>query len=138
LGQGWDAKLLVSLVDHVCKLVNADNDRVSVTGLSMGGRGTWDTLALAPKRFSAGIALCGPGRIEDAPKYVHIPIKAIVGAKNKQRVVDGMSKLTAAIKAAGGTQIELTVHPNLGHNVWSKTYSQPALYDWLAKQKRSK
>lgn len=136
--QGWDARVMVPLVDHVCKTLNADADRVAITGLSMGGRGTWDTLVLAPNRFSAGVPLCGPGDISTAEKLVHIPIKAYVGAKDTQRVVDGMTELTNAIKKAGGKQVEFTIYPELGHNIWSDTYAKPELYEWIKQQKRAK
>ncbi len=95
-GRGWHVPRLLKLVDHVCESLNADRERLYVTGLSMGGRSTWDLIAAAPRRFAAGIPLCGPGNPRDAEKLVGTPLWAVQGGKDRPRFIEGMQAMADA------------------------------------------
>lgn len=136
-GRGWDTRELLPLVEHTCKALNADTDRVYVTGLSMGGYGTWELIAAAPKRFAAGMPLCGRGEPATAANLIHTPIHAVIGGQDRQTTNDSVREIAAAVKAAGGKNIKVTLHEDLGHNVWSRTYENPETWKWLLSHKRS-
>jgi predicted peptidase len=136
-GRGWDTRELLALVEHTCKTLNADPDRVYVTGLSMGGYGTWELIAAAPNRFAAGMPLCGRGEISKAKKLISTPIHAVIGGKDRQTTNDSVRAIVEAVKAAGGKNIDVTLHEDLGHNVWSRTYENPDTWKWLLSHKRS-
>ena len=133
----WDTRELLPLVEHTCKTLNADSDRVYVTGLSMGGYGTWELIAAAPKRFAAGMPLCGRGEPATAAMLIHTPIHAVIGGQDRQTTNDSVREIAAAVKAAGGKNIKVTLHEDLGHNVWSRTYENPETWKWLLSHKRS-
>jgi predicted peptidase len=136
-GRGWDTRELLPLVEHTCKTLNADPDRVYVTGLSMGGYGTWELIAAAPKRFAAGMPLCGRGDLSKAAMLIGTPIHTVIGGQDRKTTNDAVRELVEAVKAAGGKNIELTIHEDLGHNVWSKTYGNPETWKWLLSHKRA-
>lgn len=134
--RGWESEKLLPLVEHTLKTLNADSDRVYVTGLSMGGYGTWDIIASSPHRFAAGMPLCGRGDVSKAKDLVGTPIQAVIGGKDRKTTNDSVREMVAAIKAAGGKHIDYTLHEDLGHNVWSRTYSSAETWKWFLSHKR--
>jgi predicted peptidase len=126
---------LSELLDMVVEKYSADKDRIYLTGLSMGGAGSWRLATAHPKRFAAVVPICGRGDVKDAPTLKDIPIWVFVGDQ------DGVFKdnvaLTEAIRQAGSKSIRLTTLENVGHNSWSAAYATPDLYSWLDKQSAS-
>lgn len=136
-GRGWDARELLPLVEHTLKSLNADSRRVYVTGLSMGGYGTWELIAASPHRFAAGMPLCGRGDPAKAGSLAGTPIHAVIGGKDRQETNESVEAMVEAVKAAGGKHISLTRHEDLGHNVWSRTYSDPKTWKWFLSHQRA-
>src|SRR4029079_15715947 len=100
--RGWNAQELAKLVDHVANTDRVDSQRLYVTGLSMGGAGTWSLITAYPERFAAAIPICGRGDVEAAPKLAKMPIRVFVGGKDSERTVTNCQDMTAALKKAGG------------------------------------
>lgn len=132
----WDAQMMAKLVDHVAETQKADEKRLYVTGLSMGGSGTWALTAAHPNKFAAAVPMCGRGDAASAEKLVSLPIWIFHGAKDTGSPVALSQTMFDAIKAAGGEKIKLTIDPDAGHDCWTKAYADPALYKWLLEQKR--
>jgi predicted peptidase len=131
----WTTPELSALLDEVCAKYRVDTDRISVTGLSMGGFGTW-ALALAdPGRFSAIAPICGGGDPADAARLKSLPVWAFHGGKDDVVSPRMSEEMVAAIKKAGGKP-HLTIFPNDGHASWPDAYNMPALYAWLLAQQR--
>jgi predicted peptidase len=128
---------LLELLDVVSKSYRVDTDRVMLTGLSMGGFGSWRLAADHPKRFSCVVPVCGAGKTEDGSKLKTIPIWVFHGDKDGAVPFERSVKMVDAIKAAGGTKVRFTSLENVGHNSWSSTYALPELYTWMLKQKAS-
>lgn len=105
-------------------------DRIYLTGLSMGGYGTWALASLGPERFAAIVPICGGGRARDAAKLAELPIWAFHGARDSVVRLEEMQAMIDRAKADGGKP-RLTVYPDLGHNSWTRTYDNPELYAWL-------
>jgi predicted peptidase len=127
----WEPEPLMRLVDHVMKHTNIDPERVYVTGLSMGGFGTWRLAAAYPERFAAAVPICGGGEPEKmADALSHVPIWAFHGAKDPVVPVAESERMVAAVKRAGG-EAKLTIYPEAMHNSWTQTYDNPKVYDWL-------
>jgi predicted peptidase len=133
---GWQPHVLVTLVDHVVSHYNIDPDRVCVTGLSMGGFGTWDLAASYPERFAAIVPICGGGDPADAERLAHLPVWVFHGAKDDVVPISASQRMVDALEAVGGN-VEFTIYPDRGHDSWSPTYDNPRLYEWLLGQKRS-
>jgi predicted peptidase len=128
-------RLTVALLLSIIHKYNIDTDRIYVTGLSMGGFGTWDIIARFPHLFAAAIPICGGGDEKTAPKIAHIPIWAFHGTLDKVVPVQRSRNMIAAIKKAGGNP-KYTEVPNKGHLVWNTAYATPGLWQWLFSQKK--
>jgi predicted peptidase len=134
--KGWEAVELTALLDDVIKNHKVDKDRIYITGLSMGGFGTWRLAAAIPDRIAAIVPICGGGETISIRQIRNIPTWAFHGAKDNVVTLDRTTKMIDALKAAGANP-KLTVYPEAGHDSWTETYNNPELYDWLLAQKRN-
>ncbi|MFZ6014365.1 MAG: prolyl oligopeptidase family serine peptidase [Bacteroidota bacterium] len=127
-------EMLIQLLDQILKEYPIDQNRIYVTGLSMGGYGTWDLLARFPHRFAAAVPICGGGDVNIAPKIKHIPVWAFHGARDN--VVPPMQSrmMIKALQDAGGLP-GYTEYPDIEHNSWGHAYREPHLMPWLFEQK---
>lgn len=135
-GRGWNPDVLNALLDSVIKQYRVDKDRVYLTGLSMGGYGTWTLAAAHPERFAAIAPICGGGNPADAPKLAKLPIWVFHGAKDPTVPIRRSEEMVEALKAAGANP-KFTVYPEAGHDSWTATYDNPEFYQWLLSQKRA-
>ena len=127
---------LLALLADVQKKHNVDPDRVYVTGLSMGGFGTWALLAREPQRFAAAIPICGGGSRLGLQRAANTPIWAFHGDADPVVPVDESTRLVEAMKARGAQNVKLTIYPGVAHDSWTQTYDDPAVWEWLFAQKR--
>ncbi len=134
-GERWQADALAALLDDVARRLRIDSDRVAVTGMSMGGRGTWDLAMTFPERFAAIVPVCGGALPDRACRLKDVPVKAYHGAKDTVVPLSESETVVEAVKACGGTA-ELFVYPEAGHDSWTTTYADPALWEWLLAQRR--
>lgn len=130
-------KVLLELLDHIHSKYKVDSDRVYLTGLSLGGHGSWRLASDNPDRFAAVAPVCGTGDPAKAKNLVTLPVWAFHGDQDTAVPFDDTVKMVAAIKAAGGTSVQFTSLENVGHNSWSAAYATPELYSWFAKQRAS-
>ncbi|ADG70038.1 phospholipase/Carboxylesterase [Planctopirus limnophila DSM 3776] len=131
----WDAGELLALVEHILKTTHSDKDRVYLTGLSMGGFGSWRLAAKQPTLFAAVVPICGGGKAEYAESLKSLPIWTFHGDADSVVPLKATTEMVEAIRAAGG-QPKLTVYPGVGHDSWTTTYNNPELYKWLLEQHR--
>jgi pimeloyl-ACP methyl ester carboxylesterase len=134
----WRPEKLSKMLDRILAETKADPKRIYLTGLSMGGFGTWAWTASEPERFAAAIPICGGGRPKTAEKLIKLPIWAFHGDKDRTVPLARTQAMVDAIKKAGGTKVKLTVYPGVGHNSWTKAYNDPEIYKWLLSHSRAK
>jgi predicted peptidase len=127
----WTEQPLLELIDHLEKQLRVDPGRIYLTGLSMGGYGTWHFATLAPQRFAAIAPICGGGVPYKMRWIKHLPVWAFHGAKDSVVPLDESARLVEALKAAGNTATKFTIDPEAGHDSWTAAYADPALYGWL-------
>lgn len=132
----WDPTVLAKLVDHVAAEQKADEKRLYVSGLSMGGSGTWALAAKFPDKFAAAVPMCGRGDASNAEKLAPLPIWVFHGAKDTGSPLSLSETMVDAIKKAGGDKIKFTIDPEAGHDCWTKAYGDPTLYKWLLEQQK--
>ncbi|MCI0640327.1 MAG: prolyl oligopeptidase family serine peptidase, partial [Gemmataceae bacterium] len=132
---GRPTALNALLEDGAAKHKN-DPARMYVTGLSMGGFGTWSLAAAYPDKFAAIIPICGGGNPANAKKIKDLPIWVFHGAKDTTVPPIRSETMVKALKEAGAEHVKFTLYPNAAHNSWTPTYSNPEVWDWLLKQKR--
>jgi predicted peptidase len=132
----WRPNELNALLDEIIEKYKVDQDRIYVTGLSMGGFGTWTLAAYAPERFAALVPICGGGDAFSARRISHIPVWAFHGAKDSVVPLSASETMIEALKKAKGN-VQFTVYPEADHDSWTETYNNPELYTWLLQQKRA-
>lgn len=127
----------LELLSALQKEFAIDADRIYVTGLSMGGFGTWDAIQRNPKLFAAAAPICGGGdsRPEKVKPIADLPIWAFHGDKDTAVKPLRSRDMIAALKKAGGAP-RYTEYPGVGHNSWSATYANPEFYEWLFAQRK--
>lgn len=135
-GYAWSPAQLMLLLDDIEKRYKIDKSRIYVTGISMGGFGTWMCLNESPQRFAAAVPVCGGAETLWAKNLTDIPVWNFHGGKDPVVPLVMSEDMVNAIKAAGGKKIIFTKYTGGGHNVWSQTYDNPLLYDWLFAHRR--
>jgi predicted peptidase len=132
---GEVGRLTLGLIEQSIKELTVDPKRVYLTGLSMGGYGTWDLLARRPDLFAAAAPVCGGADEATAPKIKDIPVWAFHGARDTAVKPARSRNMIAALKKAGGSP-KYTEYPDVGHNSWEPAYKDPELFKWLFAQKK--
>ena len=143
-GTTWDDDGVLALLDEVMAKHKTDGHRVYLTGLSMGGFGTWSVAMKYPERFAAVVPICGGGSPTDIRRasrekktaLLSLGVWAFHGAKDPTVALEESETMVAALKKAGVTDLQLTVYPEAKHDSWTETYNNPALYAWLLQHRR--
>ena len=134
----WTQKteVLINLLDDIVAQYDVDVDRVYLTGLSMGGYGSWALASEYPDRFAALVPICGGGNRIMSIFLKDMPIWAFHGAKDSVVPVEESKDLVEAINARGGNA-KLTIYPEANHDSWTETYNNQEVYDWLLEHRRA-
>lgn len=132
---GWNIELLKGMLNDLKQRYRVDPDRIYLTGLSMGGYGTWNFASRYPDEFAAIAPVCGGGNPADVWKLRHMAVWCFHGAKDdvvlpsqSQRMVDELRKYNAGVK--------FTLYPDANHNSWDTTYNNDTFYTWLLQQRK--
>jgi predicted peptidase len=126
----WAPEPLLALLDAIAQHYDVDPERCSVTGLSMGGFGTWAVALAAPARFAAIAPICGGGDPGRVGALRHLPVWAFHGACDPIVPLQRSVEMVEALRQCGGN-VQFTVYPEAGHDAWTATYANPALYTWF-------
>lgn len=149
--------IALAALDASMKEFDGDPDRVYLTGLSMGGYGTWELALQQPQRFAALVPICGgltvdwtdrrPSMVahsvvsapdpfaEAARRLKHVPVWIFHGGKDDVVPPAQSRRMDAALKQAGG-DVRYTEFPDANHNSWDPAYATPGLWTWLFQQHR--
>ena len=127
--------LLLELTQKTIEQYPVDSRRVYVTGISMGGFGTWAMMAAEPDLLAAAVPVCGGGDPGWAPRIKAIPVWAFHGAEDTVVPAEYTRRMIRALRAAGADP-KYTEYPGIGHDSWTPAYQEPDLLDWLFSQKR--
>jgi len=131
-----ECRAVLKILDKVMAFCNIDADRVYVTGLSMGGFGTFDLLTRHGARFAAGVPICGGWDPAAAKRLTRIPIWVFHGSMDSAVPPKGSRLAYAAIRQAGGEQCRYTEYSGMDHCIWNHAYSDKDMIDWLFDQSR--
>ena len=129
---------LVTMLDEVLREYRADPDRVYLTGLSYGGFGSFTLAAAHPERWAAVAPICGDANEAIASKLaeVQMPLSMFQGGRDPVVKAHWIYDVANALERAGHRSVRLTVHEDLGHDVWTRVYAGQDLYDWLLSHTR--
>ena len=126
----------MELLEHIVTTYAGDRSRIYLTGLSMGGQGTWALAASHPDTFAAAAPICGRCEPADAEKLKDLPIWAFHGTEDKAVPYEQSVAMVKAIEDAGGKKIRFTTLKHVGHNSWSPAYALPELWAWFNGHRR--
>lgn len=143
-GARWDNDALLALLDDVSQRHRVDTNRLYLTGLSMGGYGTWSLGLRHPARFAALAPVCGGGERIDVmmgarerpAEFKSLSVWAFHGGKDTAVPVSESERMIEALKKAGVKETQLTIYPEAGHDSWTETYANPKLYEWFLQHRR--
>jgi len=127
--------LTLELIEKLSQEFAIDRKRLYITGLSMGGYGTWDIIQRHPDMFAAAMPVCGGGDSAAAPLIKDLPIWVFHGDKDGAVPVIRSQNMVAALKQAG-SKVKYTEYPGVGHNCWTQTYANQDVLKWFFSQKR--
>ena len=128
-----DGRRAVDILAEVRHGYRIDPERIYLTGLSLGGYGTWSLATRYPDRWAAIVPICGGGDPKQAEKIKDIPCWCFHGGADRTVPPARSREMIEALKAVGGHP-KYTEYPKVGHNSWDKAYATPELFPWLLAQ----
>ena len=138
----WSLELraLDALLDALLADYQIDPRRIYLTGLSMGGFGTWSWALRRPSVFAALAPICGgldgpPSAVRMVERLKDVPIWAFHGARDPVVPLEAQTRPVEELRRLGGPA-RLTVYPEAEHDSWTVTYGNPELYAWMLAQSR--
>lgn len=136
---GPDAQAALAILQRTAAEFQTDPDRVYLSGLSMGGSGSWSIADKHPGMFAAIVPMCGRGDLSAAKTLAtaRLPVWNFCGDKDREATVTFSRDMHAALREAGGDS-RYTEYPGVGHNCWDNAYGDDELYPWLLEQSRSR
>ena len=130
----WNNRVLFALLNEVISKYKIDENRIYLTGLSMGGYATWSLAIEYPEKFAAIVPICGGGEPNDVCALKNVPVWVFHGEKDNVVPIKEDINMVEALKQCGGN-VKFTRYPETGHDAWTETYNNPELYNWLLENK---
>ncbi|WP_395730135.1 prolyl oligopeptidase family serine peptidase [Prosthecobacter sp.] len=133
----WNPHAVQAVTEHLVKTLRVDPKRIYLTGISMGGFGTWETAFEYPETYAAIAPICGGAgvrwvtaqRLKSMPCWIfHGDKDGAVPIENSQKIYDALKKIDAPV--------QFTIYPGVGHDSWTQTYANPEFWSWLFEQKK--
>ncbi len=126
-------ELLIGLIHQLVKTLPIDSNRIYITGLSMGGYGTYDAIEKYSHLFAAAVPVCGAGDTSRVSSIAHLPIWIFHGAEDPAvNPIYSLYMFHALTRA--GAHPGFTQYPEVGHFSWLRAYSDPLMMEWLFRQ----
>ncbi len=127
---------LMDWIKSAVREYNGDENRIAVTGLSMGGFGTWEMLCTFPDYFCCGAPVCGGGLSWRADLLRGQKIRVYHSVDDGAVPFSYSVQMVTAAKA-NGADIMFYPTDGYGHNCWDNAYEETDLVAWLASQKKA-
>lgn len=128
--------LVMKLVDAKIKEFGVDQKRLYVTGISMGGYGTWDLVSRQPDRFAAAIPVCGGADLACADRLKHLPLNVFHGDSDTTVPTIRSRNMVNALKEAGSRKVIYHELYKCGHDSWTPAYNDSRTWEWLFEQRK--
>ena len=135
-GLGDGARVAFDVIDALRREFPIDDQRIYVTGQSMGGGGTWHMTAHRPRFFAAAVICCGSPSSESAAASASTPVWNFHGDADKTVPVSVSRDRISALRKAGAHPLH-TEYAGVGHNAWEWAYTEPALMKWMFSRRRA-
>lgn len=129
-----DLQAAVQAVGDVIREFPVDENRLYLTGISMGGYGSWDLAMRQPDRWAAVVPICGGGDETKGDLLVGLPIWVFHGDADPAVPVERSRNMVSAVRMAGGDP-KYTEYPGVAHDSWTQTYADPDVLGWMFEQR---
>ncbi|MBI5688587.1 MAG: dienelactone hydrolase family protein [Verrucomicrobia bacterium] len=144
-GQKWDDEAVLALIEEVSTRHRVDRQRLYLTGLSMGGFGTWSLALKHPAKFAAVAPICGGGLAidlifglrEHKAATQSLGFWVFHGAKDPVVLLNESERLVEGLRKGGVKELRFTVYPEALHDSWTESYANPDLYTWMLQHRRN-
>ena len=133
----WKPGLIAELIEEVASYYRVDRTRIYLTGLSMGGTGTWETAMRYPELFAAIAPICGGGDPAMIQSLAKIPVWNFHGAKDPVVSLSRSDEMVEALRIIGG-DVKYTIYPDATHDSWTETYNNPDLFRWMLSKSKAR
>jgi predicted esterase len=133
--EGWEPQVIIRLIKGIQSQYKVDKERIYLTGLSMGGFGTWNIASKFPSVFAAIAPVCGGGDTTQVMKLKHVPVWCFHGAKDNVVNPEQSYRMVRALKKFN-PDVKLTIYPDANHDSWTQTYNNDSLYTWMLQHKK--
>jgi predicted esterase len=133
--EGWEPQVIIRLIRSIQSKYKVDKERIYLTGLSMGGFGTWNIATKFPSVFAAIAPVCGGGDTTEVMKLKHMPVWCFHGAKDDVVNPEQSYRMVRALRKFN-PDVKLTIYPDAKHDSWTATYNNDSLYSWMLEQKK--
>lgn len=130
-------KGVMAIVDSLKQAHAIDSNRVYISGISMGGFGTWDALQRYPEQFAAAIAVCGGGDPAYASRLKDIPLYIFHGDRDKLVKPDRSQQMYKSLKRLNSKDLHYIRYADLGHLCWDRAFATPGIFQWLFSKQRN-
>ena len=134
-GSWWNSQVINEMLNTIIAENRVDESRIYITGLSMGGYGTWEMITTFPQRFAAAAPICGGGNPTLARFSHGTPVWAFHGGKDEVVPMKQSLDMIEVLQSVGD-DVKLTVYPEAGHDSWTEAYNNPKLYEWFLSHKK--
>jgi predicted esterase len=136
--RGWRPDFIRRLVIDLQNRYRIDKERTYLTGLSMGGFGTWRTAQTFPELFAAIVPICGGGDAHQVWSLENMPVWCFHGAKDESVNISHSQNMIDSLKKYDNPNVKFTIYPEAGHDSWTETYNNEEVYKWMLSHKRFK
>jgi predicted peptidase len=136
--QNWDVESLYALILKIVRENRIDRNRICLTGLSMGGWGSWKLGMAHPEMFAAIVPICGFVDLmdqDDICKLKNVPVRIFHGLRDDVVKVEYAADAYKILKDCGG-DVTMTIFDDANHDAWTRVYDQPDIYQWMLAQSR--
>jgi predicted peptidase len=128
----------IELLQHIIAQGSVDQSRVYISGLSMGGMGTFEAVYRYPELFAAAMPICGGADVNAYDERVaKVPFRVFHGADDAVVSVEQSKKIVEKLKALN-VSVEYIEYSGVNHNSWDNAFAEPDYLSWMFSRKRKK
>ena len=137
-GKTWNSQTekIYNFIQYLTERYSVDENAISITGISMGGFGVWQTITDYPRLFSAAAPVCGGGMAWRASTVLHLPIRIYHGEKDDAVDVFYAKDMYRVLKKHDAKDASIFLYPEVGHDVWNIAYGETDLIEWLISKRK--
>lgn len=134
-GERWDSERLDALIRDISSRYEIDQNRIYMTGISLGGYGAFDFANDFPDRLAAVAPVCGGAKLSMVDNLARVPIWTFHGSRDRVVPIGPAAAVMRSLERRGDADANFTVFPGAGHDIWHEAYGNGEIYRWMLRQR---